>query len=105
MRLGLKQAYRVVAAASFIMSVAVQSLAYPSSINVLTKEEIAKLSDGDLINNYIDVIVELEASRQFHSTSGFLPKEYDEFKNLFRYKILMKMELNKRELNIPDIED
>ena len=101
---GWKKVLLAIIAMAFMLSSVAKGLAYPSDLKVLTKEEIAKLTDEELTEHYIDVIVELEASRQFHTTSGFLPKEYDEFKGLMRYKVYLKMEIHKRELKLPDIE-
>lgn len=68
---------------------------------VLEQAEITKLADSALVDAYIDVIVELEAARAFHTTSGFKPKEYTDYKNLLRYRIRLSMELQKRGLEAP----
>ncbi len=47
---------------------------YPSDVALLEKPAIVKLTDDQLIDNYENTLVEIEASRAFHATSGFSPK-------------------------------
>ena len=76
--------------------------AFMSEIQVLDKKEIVKLSDEKLVDTYLDVLVEIEAVRTFHTTSGFTPKDYRSFKDLIRYRLLLIMELKKRNVELPD---
>ncbi len=71
---------------------------------ILPKEEIVKLSDEQLTDTYIDVVVEIDASRSFHTTSGYTPKQYGEYKNLLKYKFLLLMEIHNRNIDIPQLE-
>lgn len=75
--------------------------AYPSQIKILSKAEIAVLSDDMLTQTYIDLVVETEAKNAFHKTSGFTPKGYQEYKDLLRFRINLKIEMDKRKLYIP----
>jgi len=78
------------------------SEAFLYEINILNKEAIKSLSDEALIDAYIDVIVELEAARTFHQTSGFGKKsEYEKYKKILRYRTYLIMEINNRELKVP----
>ncbi len=77
---------------------------YPSAVTVLDTKEIVKLSDTALAAVYVDAIIELEAITMFHKTSGFNPKEYQEYKNLLRFRYELKSELQRRKLDIPAIE-
>lgn len=78
--------------------------AYMDEVVILENEEIVKLKDQPLIDTYIDVIVEMEATKTFHTTSGFTPKEYTAFKNLLRYRIRLLMEMHKRGLEVPALD-
>lgn len=80
------------------------AMAYMDDIAILEQKEIAKLSNDQLLNVFIDVIVEMEASKTFHTTSGFTPKEYTAYKNLLRYRIQLLMEIRKRELEAPALD-
>ena len=81
------------------------SYAYLYEIPILKKAEIANLTDDGLIDAYINVVVEFEAAKAFHYTSGFSPKEYAQYKELIKYKILLRQEIQKRKLDLPPIED
>ncbi len=78
--------------------------AFKISVEILTDTEIAKLSDKDLTNAYIDTVVEVEAAKAFYTTSGFMPKEYEVYKSVLRYRILLLDEMRKRKLDIPQTE-
>lgn len=79
--------------------------AFLPTITILDKADIVQLSDDKLIDAYIDMLVELQASKAFHTTSGFTPKEYESYKNLLRYRILLLQEIDKRKLQVPRAED
>ena len=80
------------------------SWAYLPEITTHSKEEIVKFSDEDLKKAYIDVLVELEANRSFHETSGYAPREYQLLKDILRYKIYLRDELEKRSLKVPRLD-
>ena len=84
-----------------VFTSSVHAFAYVSEIKFLAREEIAKLSDEALIDAYIEAVVELKATETFHATSGFTPKEYENYKDLLKYKILLIQELDKRKLPAP----
>ncbi len=75
--------------------------AYPSQIKILSKAEIAALPDDALTQTYIDAVVETEAKNAFHKTSGFTPRGYQEYKDLVRFRVELRAELDKRKLYIP----
>ena len=77
------------------------AFAYMPEIQPRSAEEVVAMSDKNLIDAYIDVLVELEALKSFHTTSGFKPEEYKSYKALLKYRILLHMELKKRELTVP----
>ena len=74
---------------------------FSSNVTIMEKSEIVKLSDDKLTDTYTDVLVELEAVRTFHSTSGFSPKQYDEFRALLKYRLQLLMEIHSRNLELP----
>ena len=74
---------------------------YPSDVIILEKPAITKLTDDQLIDTYENVLVEIDASRAFHATSGFSPKEYIDFKSLLKFRLLLLVEIHSRNLEIP----
>ena|SRR3989338_1580227 len=78
-----------------------QSFAFLYEVQVLDREKIGKLSDAVLLDTYIDTVVEIQASQDFHRTAGFTPKEYKQYKELLRYRINLIQEIKKRKLDLP----
>ena len=74
---------------------------FESAVTVLPKAEITKLADDKLTDAYTDVMVEIEAIKTFHATSGFTTKQYDEYRKLLKYRLLLSMEIHSRNLEIP----
>jgi hypothetical protein len=74
---------------------------YPSDVTILDKASIAKLTDDQLIDTYEDTLVEIDASRTFHATSGFSPKEYKDYKTLLKFRLLLLVEIHSRNLELP----
>lgn len=85
-----------------LMIVAMPAHAFLYDLPVLEKSEISKLKDEELVDKYIDVLVEMEASKTFHQNSGFSPEGYKKYKALIKYRILLSIEVQKRELEIRD---
>ncbi len=79
--------------------------AMESNITILDRSGIKGMSDDKLLDSYIDVIVELKAIESFHSTSGYTPKEYENYKQLLRYKILLLEQIDERKLKVPRMDD
>ena len=74
---------------------------YPSDVAVLDKSAISKLSDDQLIDTYENTLVEIQADTSFHTTSGFSPKEYKDYKALLKFRLLLLVEIHSRNLEIP----
>jgi hypothetical protein len=74
---------------------------YPSDVNILEKPAIVKLTDDQLIDVYENTLVEIQASQSFHTTSGFSPKEYKDYKALLKFRLLLLVEIHARNLEIP----
>ncbi len=75
--------------------------AFENNVTILHKPEILKLDDAKLMDAYEDVLVELEAIKTFHATSGFSVKQYDEYRSLLKYRLDLLMEIHGRNLEIP----
>ncbi len=75
--------------------------AFLYQIPILDKSAIIQLTDEVLLNTYIDVLVEMEASQMFHQTSGFTPQQYQKHKDLLKYKIFLFEEIQRRKLDVP----
>lgn len=74
---------------------------FPSDVAILDKPAIVKLSDDQLIDTYENTLVEIEADRSFHTTSGFSPKEYKDYKALLKFRLLLLVEIHSRHLELP----
>lgn len=75
----------------------------PEDIEVLDAKSIAALSDQQLIDNYINILAEIEAARAFHTTSGFSVKEYEKYKQIIKYRISLLFEINRRKMEVPQV--
>jgi hypothetical protein len=74
---------------------------YPSDVTILSKADITKLTDDQLTDIYEDTIVEIQADTSFHTTSGFSPKEYKDYKALLKFRLLLLVEIHSRNLELP----
>ena len=77
---------------------------FTSEIIILEKPDIVKLSDEKLTDTYMNALVEIEAIRMFHATSGFSPSDYKDFKNLLKFRMLLLAEIHSRNLEMPQFD-
>ncbi len=84
-----------------ILSLTTLLFALPSDIKILTKDEISGLSNQQLLDYYIEALVELETARTFHNRAGFQPRDIQGFKDLVRYRLQLLFELHKRKIRVP----
>ena len=85
-----------------VLSVTALALAeYPSDVAILEKPAIVKLTDDQLIDTYENTLVEIEANRSFHATSGFSPKEYKDYKAMLKFRLMLLVEIHSRNLELP----
>ena len=70
-------------------------------IQILDPKDIALLDDQKLVDAYMDAVVEIDAAKTFHSTSGFTPKEFKKYKKLLKYRLQLLFEANHRKMEIP----
>ena len=82
----------------------VHASAFSPEVTALTKEEIVKLTDEKLIDTYMDTVVDIDAVRMFHTTSGFSPKDYKEFKDLLKFRMRLLLEIHSRNLELPQLD-
>ena len=73
-------------------------------VDILETEKIEKFSDKVLLDTYIDVLIELEASTTFSDGAGFNQREYVKYKKVLRYRVELMQEIKKRGLEVPTIE-
>lgn len=82
------------------------TFAFLYEIQMLTREEIKKLPDDALIEQYINAKIEEKASSEFHQAAGFSSaKEYEKRKQFLRYLFELRYELNKRQKTEADSID
>jgi len=74
---------------------------FSSDVTILEKKDISKLSDEQLMDAYMNTLVEIEANRSFHATSGFSAKEYKDYKDLLKYRLMLLVEIHSRNLELP----
>ena len=72
------------------------------SLKILTQQEITALTHHQLIETYVDVLTELEAIKTFHTTSGFKPQEYKQYKDVIRFRYNLLFEIYRRKIDIPE---
>ena len=77
--------------------------AYPSDVTILEKPAIVKLTDDELVDTYENTIVEIDANRTFHATSGFSPKEYKDYKALLKFRLLLLVEIHSSQFGASSI--
>jgi hypothetical protein len=75
--------------------------AHTADVTVLDNAEVAKLSNDDLISNYIDALAEIEAIRAYHVATGFSRDEYEEYRTLIRYRLNLLMVIHTRNIDLP----
>ncbi len=78
--------------------------AYTSSFAILDKKDIAKLTDEELTNAYIDTLVEVQARKDFFNRFGFAGKDLDDYKSILKYRLILLMEVHSRNLDLPQFE-
>ena len=82
-----------------------QAFAFLYEVKILTKAELQKLTNDQLMESFKGAVIERKASESFHGKAGFTPKEYDSFKTLLGFIIDLREEMVRRELEPPPIED
>ena len=88
---------------SLLMTVDRSEAVFLYQVQTLEKEAIVKLSDEALLKNYVDTIVEWEATKTFYGRSGFgTPHAFEQFKALVRYRINLLWEIENRKLPVPE---
>ena len=73
-------------------------------VEVLDKSAIRQLPDSELLDRYIDALIEIEASSTFHNSAGFNPKDYRSYKRILHYRADLIQEILRRELELPQVK-
>lgn len=92
-------------ALAFLAVFSTQALAFLPEIVQVSKEELKKYSDEELVVVYIDTLVERKAREAFHGKAGFSPKEYQSYKDLLMLIIRLRREIETRKLDVPPINE
>jgi hypothetical protein len=96
---------KIIACLLIVLLLAPSAMAsFSSDVVVIDKKEIAKLTDDQLMDQYLNTVVEVEANKAFHSTSGFSPQDYKDYKALIKFRLLLLMEIHSRNLEIPQFD-
>ena len=77
---------------------------YAANLAILEKKDIAKLTDEELTNTYMDALVEVQARKDFFNRFGFAGKDLDDYKAMLKYRLTLLMEIHSRNLDIPQFE-
>ncbi len=88
-----------------LLAFTTHAFAFLYEVKVLSKEEIQKLNNEQLLDNFKAAVIERKASETFHGKAGFTPKEYESYKALLGFIIDIREEMVKREMEPPPIED
>lgn len=92
----------LILAGMVLMPVTARAAGFPAEdIQVLDSKQIEALPDDKLVDTYVDMLAEIEASRTFHVTSGFTPKEYKKYKDLVKFRMQLLFEINRRKIDLP----
>lgn len=97
---------KIIALVVLCLLVTVSASAFLYDIKMLTKEEIQKAKDEELIELYINARIEEKASGEFHRAAGFSSvKDYTNRKLLLRYLFELRREMGRREqLQVDDLD-
>lgn len=82
-------------------SYTIEKEAPADEVRIMGSRDISLASDEKLVDAYIDTVVELEATKTFHVTSGFTPKEYKRYKALLKYRVQLLFEARRRKIDVP----
>jgi hypothetical protein len=78
--------------------------AYTSTLVILDKKDITKLTDDQLVNTYMDTVVDVEARKDFFWHFGLAGKDLEDYKVAMKYRLELLMEIHSRNLDIPQFE-
>ena len=80
--------------------------AFLYEIKILTGQEIEALSNQELSDIYTEAKIEEKTSAEFHVSAGFSSaKEYNKRKDLLRFIIHLRREMQKRNVEIEPIDE
>lgn len=94
----------VLAVMMLMLPLSAAQAAYTSDVKILEKKEIAKLTDEQLTDTYMDAIVDVEARKGFFNRFGFTGRDLEDYRAVMKYRLLLLMEIHSRNLDIPQFE-
>ncbi len=75
-----------------------------ADVQILSRIEIEKLTNEQLLTTYVDAKIEAEAQRTFYRT-GFTHKEYNTYRNLLAFVVQLRQEMEKRKIDAPPVDE
>jgi len=81
------------------------AFAFLYEVKILSDKEIKDLAKEEIIAVYTEALIERKASETFHSRAGFAPKEYRKFKELLGLIVNLRLEMQKRDMDVPPIDE
>lgn len=90
---------------SLLLFLSTSASAFLYEVKILTDAEINKLTDKELVDNFIAAKIEVDASKTFHGKAGFTPKEYDKYKLLLGFVIQLRQEMQERGIEAPPVDE
>ena len=94
----------VLATALMFLPVCGAWAAYTSTLVVLEKKDITKLTDEQLTDAYMDALVDVDARKDFFYHFGLSGKDLDDYKAVMKYRLLLLMEIHSRNIDIPQFD-
>lgn len=88
-----------------LLFVSSHAFAFLYEVKPMSREEIKKLTNDQLLEKFKSAVIERKASETFHGKAGFTPKEYDSYKALLGLIINLREEMGSREMEPPPIEE
>ncbi|OGX38471.1 MAG: hypothetical protein A3G91_04225 [Omnitrophica WOR_2 bacterium RIFCSPLOWO2_12_FULL_50_9] len=89
---------------SFFLILKVFLAVAAADIQILSKIEIEKLTNEQLLSAYVDAKIEAEAQKTF-SRTGFTHKEYQAYRELLTFVVQLRQEMEKRKIDAPPVEE
>ena len=96
---------RIICSLIVCLLLATSAHAFLYEVKILTDDEIHQMLKEELMQVYIDAMIERRASETFHGRAGFSPKEYESFKELLSLIVRLRQEMSHRGMDVPPVEE
>lgn len=87
-----------------ILFVAIPAKAFLYEVEVLSQEEVIKLSNAELLDLYTQASIERRASEAFHHGAGFQPRDYRQYRELLGFIVRLRQEIDYRHLETTAVD-